>query len=83
MLTPTNRQEHREERYDRLIPLIDVKRVLAISWSSVTELVRDGHLPAYNVTGRPVTRSEVTEHTRGLRVLESDLEAYIDSIKVQ
>ena len=75
--------EERRISVDRLIPLIDVKKALAISWPVVTELVRDGTLPAYSVSGRQVRRDEISERTRGLRVLESDLKAYIESIKVK
>jgi len=72
-----------EKKRDRLIPLADVRRELALSWSMVTELVRDGTLPAYSVSGKPVSREEVTPETRGLRVFESDLDRYIDSIRVR
>ncbi len=76
------RAEHRIS-VDRLIPLIDVKRALAISWPMLIELVRDGTLTVYDVTGHTVDRSQVTEQTRGLRLLESDLRDYIDSLKVR
>ncbi len=69
--------------FDRLLPLADVRKILALSWPMATALVREGVLPAYSVSGRPVRRTDVTEHTRGLRVLESDLKAYIDSIRVR
>lgn len=47
------------------------------------ELVREGTLTVYDITGRTVDLTQVTEHTRGLRVLETDLKAYIDSLKVK
>ena len=68
---------------DRLIPLADVRRELAISWTTVTELVREGALPAFRIGGEPVNREEVTSETRGLRVFESDLDRYIESIRVR
>jgi hypothetical protein len=76
------REDHRIS-VDRLIPLIDVKRALAISWPMLIELVRDGTLTVYDVTGHTVDRTQVREHTKGLRVLEPDLKAYIDSLKVK
>ena len=76
------KQDHRIS-VDRLIPLVDIKKALAISWPMMIELVRDGTLPTYSVSSRPVRRDEIGERTRGLRVLKSDLEAYIQSIKVQ
>lgn len=72
-----------ERQLDRLIPLVDVKRVLALSWPRTMELVRDGTLPGYNVSGRPVRLSELRDDTHGIRVFESDLDTYIDSIRVK
>ena len=68
---------------DRLIPLIDVKRVLAVSWPTLIEMIHDGRLTAYDVTGRTVDRREVTQTTRALRVFESELQRFIDSIRVR
>ena len=79
-----SRQRRVEEHgLDRLVPLIDVKRRLAVGWPMLVGMIRDGTLTVYDVTGRTVNRWQVTEHTRALRVLESDLEDYIDSIKVK
>ncbi len=79
--------ETREGRFgdqlDRLIPLVDVKRMLAVSWPTLVEMIRDGRLTAYDVTGRCVDRREVTETTRGLRVFESELERFVDGIKIR
>jgi hypothetical protein len=72
----------RQDR-DRLKPLADVRRELALSWGMVTELVREGTLPAYSVSWHAVNRDDITPETRGLRVFESELDAYIDSIKVR
>jgi len=68
---------------DHLIPLIDVKRVLAVRWPTLVDLIQAGRLTVYDVTGRNVDRRQVTETTWALRVLESDLQTYIDSIKVR
>ena len=78
-------RQRRVEDYgrDRLVPLIDVKRRLSVGWPMLVGMIRDGTLTVYDVTGRTVNRWQVTEHTRALRVLESDLEDYIDSIKVK
>lgn len=77
------RQNIIKKERDRLIPLADVKRELALSWVMVTDLVRDGTLPAYSVSGKPINRRDVTPQTHGLRVFESDLDTYIDSIRVK
>jgi hypothetical protein len=83
MLSQRKDYEKHEQGSDRLIPLIDVKKMLALSWPMVAALVRNGTLPTYDVTNRTIDRSRVTEHTRGLRVWESDLKEYIGSIKVK
>ncbi len=79
-------QKQRTKKYngiERLVPLVDVKRTLAVSWPMLVDLVHDGTLTAYSVSGRAVNRREVTQGTRGLRVSESDLRAYIESIRVK
>jgi hypothetical protein len=68
---------------DRLIPLIDVKKALAVSWTRLIEIVRDGTLPVYDVTGQTVDRKQITEQSRGLRIPESALEDYKESIRVK
>ncbi len=68
---------------DRLIPLIDVKRVLAVSWPTLIEMIHEGRLTTYDVMGRTVDRYEVNQNTRALRVFESELDRFIDSIRVR
>ncbi len=68
---------------DRLIPLIDVKKVLAVSWPTLIEMIHEGRLTAYDVMGRTVDRYEVNENTKALRVFESELDRFINSIRVR
>lgn len=68
---------------DRLIPLIDVKRMLAVSWPTLIEMIHTGRLTTYDIMGRTVDRTQVNEDTRALRVFESDLQRFIDSIRVR
>ena len=75
--------EHRRISVDRLIPLIDVKRTLAIGWPYLIRLIHEGKLPVCDITGRAIQKHEVDEHSRGLRVSESNLQEFIDSIKVR
>ena len=80
--------ESRERKYggydlDRLIPLIDVKRMLAVSWPTLVNLIREGRLTAFDVTGRTVDKRDVTEHSRGLRVFESELERFTETIRIR
>jgi hypothetical protein len=75
--------EQERPQLDRLIPLVDVKRVLALSWPRTMELVRNGTLTGYNVSGRPVRREELRDDSHGIRVFESELREYIESIRVR
>ena len=68
---------------DRLIPLVDVKQSLAVSWSYLAELIQAGRLEVFDITGRTADRKAVTEQSRGLRVFESEYNRFIDSIKVK
>jgi hypothetical protein len=68
---------------DRLIPLVDAKQSLAVSWAYLAELIQDGRLEVYDITGRTVDRKAVTERSKGLRVFQSELDRFIDSIKVK
>ena len=79
----TRHRKAEDSGLDRLIPLIDVKRVLAVSFPTLVGLIRDGRLTAFDVTGRTVDRQEVNEHSRGLRVFESELERFIETIKIR
>ncbi len=75
--------EDRRISVNRLIPLIDVKRALAVSWPFLIDLIHDGKLPVCDVTGRAVHKHEVDESSRGLRVPEKSLNQFIDSIRVR
>lgn len=68
---------------DRLIPLVDVKRALAVSWPFLVRLIHEGKLDVCDVSGQTVRRDEVDESSRGLRVSESSLNEFIDSIRVR
>ncbi len=76
------RDDHRIA-VDRLIPLIDVKRALAVGWPYLIDLIHQGQLEVHDITGRTIDRRKITEHTRGLRVFQSELDRFIDSIKVK
>lgn len=75
--------EDRRINVDYLIPLIDVKRTLAVGWPYLIRLIHEGKLPVCDITGRAVHKHEVDESSRGLRVSESSLNRFIDSIKVR
>ena len=76
-------KEDKRISVDRLIPLIDVKRALAISWPFLVNLIHEGKLDVCDISGQTVKRSEVDQRSRGLRVPEASLKKFIDSIKVR
>ena len=75
--------EDRRISVNRLIPLIDVKRALGVSWPFLIDLIHVGKLPVCDVTGRAVHKYQVDESSRGLRVSQSNLNEFIDSIRVK
>ena len=76
------RQLEIRESFDPMLTLPEVRRILGVSYAIVTELIRDGHLRAYDITGRTVDKAQITEHSRGLRVLPDDLRKYLDSREI-
>lgn len=68
--------------FSRLLSIRDVRNVLGLSSARVMELIRDGELDCYNVSGRPIERSEITEDTRGVRITPESLREYMDTIKI-
>lgn len=66
-----------------LMPLAEAKKILGLSWHLTRKLIQDGELAAYNMSGRPIARDSIDENTRGVRVLPSDLRAYIQSTRIQ
>lgn len=75
--------EDRRIGVERLIPLVDVKRALAVSWPYLINLIHEGKLNVCDITGRAVHKHEVDESSRGLRVPEKSLNQFIDSIRVR
>lgn len=75
--------EDRRISVDRLIPLIDVKRMLAVGWPYLIRLIHEGKLPVCDVTGRAVHKHDVDETSRGLRVPEASLKQFINNIRVR
>ena len=67
---------------EELMPLFEVRRLLNVSWYRMMEIVKSGVLPVYNVSAEPMKPETITDETRGLRVLPSDVKAYIQSIKL-
>lgn len=71
------------QRLDYLIPLYDVRKMLGLSWPMMMQIVKAGDLPVISGSGERLTLENIDESTRGLRVLPSDLQAYIEVMRVK
>lgn len=78
------REEQRIKRneLEALMPLFTFKNLLQVSWGRVMQIVIDGELPVYDISGEYMSKDEITPYTRGLRVLPSDVRDYVRSIQV-
>lgn len=68
---------------DYLIPLYEIRKMFGLSWPKLMQIVKAGELPVISASGERLSLEELHENTRGLRVLPSELEAYIESLKVK
>ncbi len=71
------------QRLDYLIPLYEVRKMFGLSWPKLMQIVKAGELPVISASGERLSLEDLDEGTRGLRVLPSELEAYIESLKVK
>lgn len=77
------REEKRvRQELEALMPLYEFKNLLQVSWQRVMEIVMDGEIPVYDVSGEYMSKEEITPYTRGLRVLPSDVRDYVRRIRV-
>ena len=77
------REREIRQRLDYLIPLYEVRKMFGLSWPKLMQIVKAGELPVISASGERLSLADVDENTRGLRVLPSDLEAYLESMKVK
>lgn len=79
------REEKRIKRdeLEALMPLFDFKNLLQVSWGRVMQIVMDGEIDVYDISGEYMSREDITPYTRGLRVLPSDVRDYITSVQVK
>jgi hypothetical protein len=79
-----DRQHERRARAElqELMPLIEVKKLLNVSWYRMMEIVRSGELPVYNVSTEQVSREDLPDDFRGLRARPTDVKSYIQSIRL-
>ena len=79
------KQREREirESFDQMLSVREVRQVIGCSWKFVIQLVREGRLEAFDITGRVIDRSAVDENSHGLRITPSSLQTYLKSIKVK
>lgn len=71
------------EHYNRLITLKVAKDRLGTGWNHIKDLVRVGILPGYSLRDPDRDLSQLGNDIRGIRVRESDVEAYIESRRVE
>lgn len=71
------------QRLDYLIPLYEVRKMFGLSWPKLMQIVKAGQLQVISASGERIALEDVDDSTRGLRVLPSDLKAYIESMKVK
>ncbi len=74
--------KHLKEPFEPFMALPEAKKLLGVSYAVITGAIRDGRLPAYDITGRTVDRASITGHTRGLRISPADLRVYIQGLRV-
>lgn len=78
------RKERRtREELESFIPLYEFKNILGVSWERVMEIVMDGEIDAYDISGEYLSFKDLTRHTKGLRVLPTDVRRYIADIQVR
>jgi hypothetical protein len=68
--------------FSKLLSIRDVRNTLGLSSARVVNLIRSGEFDCYNVSGRPIERSEITEFTRGVRITPESLRDYMTRIKI-
>ena len=77
------REREIRHRLDYLIPLYEVRKMFGLSWPKLMQIVKAGELPVLSASGERLSLEDVDENTGGLRVLPSELEAYLESMKVK
>jgi hypothetical protein len=77
------RERHIRSGLDYLIPLYEVRQMLGLSWLKMMEIVKSGDLPVISRSGERLTLADIDEDTRGLAVLPSDLQTYIEAMRVK
>jgi hypothetical protein len=78
-------QEQRRIR-EELAPLLTIyetRTILALSVSSVFELIQVGKLQAFNPTGKKLKRTEITSDLRGIRVSPSSVQQLLEATEVK
>ena len=77
------REREIRESFDPLLRVQEVRQIIGCGWNFVIQLIRDGHLEAFDITGRVVERDAVDENTHGLRITPSSLQNYLNQIRVR
>lgn len=67
---------------ENFLTVNDVRAILRTGVATIIDLVRESDLIAYNGSGRPLDLESLNPNTRGLRFKPSDVEAYIESLRL-
>ena len=82
MIVDRQRERRARAELQELMPLIEVRKLLNISWYRMMDIVRSGALPVYNVSAERVSLEDLPDDFRGLRALPTDVKTYIQSIRL-
>jgi hypothetical protein len=77
------REREIRESFDPMLRIQEVRKIIGCSYNFVIQLIQNGKLDAFDITGRVLDRGEVDEHSYGLRITPSSLQKYLNSNKVR
>lgn len=72
-----------QDDLEELLTMKDLKKVLGLSYGVIIGHIQKGLIPAYKVTGEPVSREEVSDLTTGLRFRPGDVRDYLTRVLVK
>lgn len=71
------------ESFDPMLSVRDVRNIIGCSWNFVIQLIIEGKLEAFDITGKTIDRESINENSHGLRITPSSLSDYLDSTKLK
>lgn len=71
------------EEFTPLLTVKEVSNILSAGYRTVLDLVKEGKLDAYHISGTVVSREAVSYDTYGIRISPSSLRDHLESIRVK